>query len=223
MHRLVIALAILMVSRSHAAEASCKTLMASPGTPVFTDALDQAPVEPAWKAAKGEWKVVDGSWRARELSADHHGAVARRALAVTNFVLRCEVRLDGAKGTSISINGPKEHLARVSFGPKGVQVRKDDRDHDGPDKAKTFANRLKAIPAPGEWHTVVLEMVGDTMVASVDGELAGWGADPSFNQLKGNVGLTVAGEFAAFRNLTVWNASVKPEWPATRTTIETTP
>ena len=215
-----LALLLLLPALAPAAETAPKTLLAECGALLFADTLAQPPTSPAWKAGKGEWKVVDGAWKARELEADNHGAVVRHPIALTNFVLRCEVRLDGAKGVSLSINGAKDHLARVGLGARGVQVRKDDRDHDGPDKAKAFPSRLNTSPAHGEWHTLVLEMAGDTMLATLDGEVAGFGSDEALAAPKANFGFTVAGEHASFRNVAVWAGTRKGDWEQTRSGLE---
>ena len=220
MKSLPFALALLLPTLAPAGETAPKTLLADCGTLLFSDALSQPPTEPAWKAAKGEWKIVDGAWNGREREADNHGAVVRHPIALTNFVLRCEVRLDGAKGVSLSINGLKDHLARVGLGPRGVQVRKDDRDHDGPDKARAFPSRITQAPAPGEWHTLVLEMAGDTLLATLDGVVAGFGSDEALAAPKANLGFTVSGEHASFRNLAVWSAARKADWDHTRASLE---
>jgi hypothetical protein len=220
MRILPLALALLLPALAPAGETAPKTLLAECGPLLFSETLAQPPAEPVWKAAKGEWKVVDGAWRGGEREADNHGAVVRHPIALTNFVLRCEVRLDGAKGVSLSINGMKDHLARVGLGARGVQVRKDDRDHDGPDKAKAFPSRLDSSPAHGEWHTLVLEMAGDTMLATFDGEVAGFGSDEALAAPKANFGFTVAGEHASFRNVAVWSAVRRADWARTRAGLE---
>jgi Domain of Unknown Function (DUF1080) len=185
------------------------------GEPVFADPLSTAPAKPVWAAGKGAWVLEDGHWRGSEIAADKHGAVVRHTQPLGDFVLRYEVRLDGAKATSLSINAKAGHLSRISIGPRGVQARKDDMDHDGPDKGVVFP-ALSVEVKPGEWHTVVMEMCGDTLLASVDGKPVSFGAHESFKMEKSNFGFTVGGESAAFRNVTVWNAKPNPAWPERR-------
>ncbi len=169
-----------------------------------------APGSP-WKAAKGKWEVADGVLHGSELTADKHGAVIRTALKLQNIVVAFDVKLDGAKMVSLSINGPKDHLARIRIAPNLFAVQRDDQDHDGPDKAVVFLNKPVEL-APGTWHTVVLEMVGDKMVGTLDGKITGHGSDPSFAaKEKMSPGFTVAGESASFRNVRIYTAKAEPK------------
>lgn len=171
------------------------------GNPVEGTALSTA-----WKAAKGKWEAVDGVLRGSELEADKHGAVLRTSQRLKDIVIAYEVKLDGAKNTSLSINGPKDHLARITVGPTRFAVQRDDQDHEGPDKAVVFLTKPVKLE-PGTWHTVVLEMVGDKMVGTLDGKISGEGSDPTFSEkVKINPGFTVAGESASFRNVRIFSA-----------------
>ena len=164
-----------------------------------------------WKSAKGKWEVADGAMRGSELAADKHGAVIRTAQKLQNFVIAYEVKLDGAKVTSLSINGPKDHLARIIVAPNRFVVQRDDQDHEGPDKAVIFLNKAMEI-APGTWHTVVLELVGDKMVGTLDGKITGEGSDPTFAaKEKMSPGFTVSGESASFRNVRIYTAKPEPK------------
>ncbi|MEO6739886.1 MAG: family 16 glycoside hydrolase [Chthoniobacteraceae bacterium] len=164
-----------------------------------------------WKAAKGKWEVADGAMRGAELAADKHGGVIRTALKLQNLVIAYEVKLDGAKTTSLSINGPKDHLARIIVAPNRFAVQRDDQDHEGPDKAVVFLSKEMKLE-PGTWHTVVLEMVGDKMVGTLDGKITGEGSDPTFAaNLKSSPGFTVAGESASFRNVHIYTAKAEPK------------
>jgi hypothetical protein len=80
-------------------------------------------------------------------------------------------RLAAARSVSLSINATKDHMARVLITPSTLRVQKDDHDHEGPDRAVVFLNAAQSFEA-GTWHRVVLEMVGDTMVATIDGKVS---------------------------------------------------
>ena len=177
-----------------------------PANPIEGSALSSN-----WKAAKGKWEVADGILRGAEIPADKHGAVFRTAQKLQDIVIAYEVKLDGAKMTSLSINGPKDHLARIMISPNKFTVQRDDQDHDGPDKAVVFLTKPVEL-APGTWHTVVLEMVGDKMVGTLDGKITGEGSDPTFAaNAKSNPGFTVAGESASFRNVRIYTAKAEPK------------
>ena len=183
-------------------------LLAIPGKVLYESKLDQAPGAP-WKAAKGKWELANGVLRGSELEADQHGAVTRLPDKLQDFVIDYEVRLDGARVTTLSINGAKDHMARIVITPKSVTVQRDDNDHEGPDKAIVFA-RFAADLGDG-WHKVRLEMVGDKMLGKVD-DLVAWGASDLFKSPKMSPGFTVGGASAEFRNLTIREATLNPDW-----------
>lgn len=201
------------------------TLLAQPKQIAFQDDLSasaEGKTDPKWRQAKGKWTRSQSGVTVAELEADKHGAVGRVPLKLNNFVLSVDVRLDGAKSATITINDEKEHVARVGISPSGFYVRKDDHDHDGPDRPVMFFNHTEKLEA-GQWHTVTLEMVGDTMVATLNGKISGWGSDALFKAQKANPGLTVAGESASFRNFTIWEAADEPksDWTTKRTQLPT--
>ena len=178
---------------------------------VLADFATGSALKPEWKVGKGKWEITDGVLRGAELAADKHGGVLRTAFKLKDIVIAYEVKLDGAKVTSLSINGPKDHLARIIVAPTRFVVQRDDQDHDGPDKAVVFLNKAMEI-APGTWHTVVLEMVGDKMVGTLDGKITGEGSDPTFlAKEKTTPGFTVAGESASFRNVRIYTAKPEPK------------
>lgn len=193
-----------------------KALLAIPGNVIFESKLDTAPGEP-WKTAKGKWEAVDGAVRGAEKPEDKHGAVSRLPNKLADFVLEYEIKLEGAKASSLSINAPKGHLARINITPKTITIQKDDSDHEGPDKAVVFA-RFATDLQPGTWHKVRMEMVGDTLLGKVD-DLVAWGSHEAFKQERVSPGLTVGGEFAFFRNFKVSEATINPEWESVKATL----
>lgn len=192
-----------------------KPLLAVPGAVIYESKLDAAPGAP-WKAAKGKWELVEGVTRGSEVEADKHGAVTRLPNKLQNFVIEYEFKFEGAKSTSLSINAVKDHMARISITPKSVTIQRDDNDHEGPDKAVVFA-RFPTELAPG-WHKVRLEMVGDTMLGKVD-DLVAWGTSDLFKTEKAAPGFTVAGQSVDFRNLTIREATLNPEWESVKAAL----
>ena len=199
--------ALVLAADGRAAEppAPPKTLMTEPGKLLFSDDLSARP-GPAWRVAKGKWEPADGGLRGSELKADMHGAVMRHTMPFKNAVIQYSFRLDGARQTTLSINATKGHLCRVLVNADGFTVRKDDSDHTGPDRPVVFETKKTPIK-PGTWHTLVVELYGKEMVATLDGEQVAF---------KANFGLTVAGESAAFKDLRVWEATANKTWDATK-------
>lgn len=212
-NRLLFCSALLTVTAAQGVETP---MLALPGAVIYESKLDSTPAAP-WKVAKGKWEGVEGAVKGSELPEDKHGAVMRLPNTLTDFVVEYEFKFDGARTTSLSINAVKDHMARISITPTTVTFQKDDNDHEGPDKAVVFA-RMKADFQSGTWHKVRLEMVGDQMFGQVD-EIAATGSDALFKTPKAAPGFTVGGQSVAFRNLTIREATLNPEWEKVRITL----
>ena len=210
---LVASIIVAAVAMAHATD---KPLLAIPGKVIYENKLDTAPAAP-WKTAKGKWEAADGVMRGAEKPEDKHGAVTRLPNKLPDFVIEYEFKFEGAKSTSLSINAVKDHMARIMITPKSVTVQRDDNDHDGPDKAIVFA-RLAADFAPGTWHKVRMEMVGDTMLGQVD-DLTAWGNNDLFKQDRMAPGFTVGGQSVDFRNLKISEAALNPDWETVKATL----
>ena len=200
---------------AQAAHSEDKPMLAVPGAVIYESKLDTAPGAP-WKAAKGKWELVDGVTRGSELEADHHGAVTRLPNKLNDFVVDYEFKFEGARTTSLSINGEKDHMARISITPKSVTIQRDDSDHEGPDKAIIFG-RFNTELAPG-WHKVHMEMVGDMMLGKVD-DIVAWGSTDLFTKPKASPGFTVGGQSVDFRNLTIREATLNPAWESVKASL----
>jgi hypothetical protein len=193
-----------------------KPLLAIPGKVTYESKLDSSPAEP-WKAAKGKWEAIDGHWRGSEKPEDNHGAVNRLPNKLGDFIIDYEVKFEGGKSTSLSINAVKDHMARIMITPKLVTIQRDDNDHDGPDKAVVFG-RIAADLKPSTWHKVHMEMVGDTMLGMVD-DLIAYGSSDLFKQDRMTPGFTVGGQSVDFRNLKITEATKNPEWDKVKATL----
>lgn len=208
---------LLCFSALRAETPEAKTLLAERGALIFADDFSQPPAKP-WNASKGEWKVVDGALQVKELKGDKHGAVARRALPRADFIVQYSFKLDGTKVTSLSINDAKGHCCRALVRSNGLTAQKDSHDKNKTDKAAVLDRQAVSI-APGQWHTLVVEVLGPELVASVDGKIVAFGSHPSIEIAKTNIGLTVAGESASFKDLRVWEAKPNSNWEATKAAL----
>ncbi len=85
----------------------------------------------------------------------------------------------------------------------------------GPDKAVKFQTS-KVDLQPNAWHTLVVELNGPEMVATLDGKEVSLGAHEMLDVEKANFGFTIAGQSAKFRNLTVWEATPQKDWAQTK-------
>lgn len=211
----------LLTAAAFAEEApsSPTTLMTKPGKLLFRDDLKTQPAKQEWRYGPGSWTVAEGALKGIEKAEDKHGAVLRRPQKFRDAIIRYEFKLDGAKVTTLSINDAKEHVCRVLLRPGTMIVRKDDHDHDGPDKAVEF--ETKQVPLKtGEWHTLTIELQGPEMVATLDGRHTAFGRHELLDCEKANFGFTVAGDSVLFRNVQVWEALPNADWPAKKSELE---
>lgn len=194
-----------------------KTLMLTPGKLLvsndFAGSLDKD-----WKANKGTWVSADGGVRGSEKKVDMHGAVARRQLPMKDVIVAYSLKLDGARQTTLSFNDAGGHVCRVLVRPTGVTVQKDAHDKVN-GKAEQLGTAAVAIK-PGEWHTLVVELRGPDILATLDGKHTAFGSHAGIDLSKTNFGLTVAGESACFKSLRVWeSAGPAQDWEATKTKL----
>ena len=201
---------------AHSAVAD-EPLLAIPGKVILESKFDAKPAAP-WNAPKGKWEPSNGVLRGSEIPEDKHGGVLRATTKIPDCVIDVEVKFDGARMTTLSVNGEKDHMARISISPTMVTIQRDDSDHDGPDKAVVF-HRVAADLKPGEWHKVHMELVGDTMLGKVD-NIVGWGSNELFTHPRANPGVTVAGQSMEFRNFSIHEATKNPKWDELKATIK---
>jgi hypothetical protein len=202
------------VAVNQGASTAAPTLMVERAKVVFLDEFNQKPAAP-WQAGKGKWEVVDGALRGSELKSDMHGATLRRDVSFKNAVFQYQFKFDVARQTSFSVNGVKGHLCRVVITPTGFTVQKDSTDHGATNKVEVLDRKAVAIK-PGVWHSIIIELNGKEMLASLDGEHVAFGSHDALANPKGNIGLTVAGESVSFKDFKMWEAEPKGDWEAMR-------
>jgi hypothetical protein len=196
---------LLVVGSLAAAEtpAGASTASSADMKLVFKDDLTSSHDE-GWHLNHGTWKIVEGAWQGSEEPADKHAAAARYLLKddFQDGVIEFDVKLDGAKMVSVSINDRQQHVCRLQIMANQMRVNKDDYDRaGGPDKAEVLATE-KLTLAPGAWHHVRLSIAGEQMTAQIDGVTAS-GKHAQIAKPKANFAFVVSGQTASFKNLRV--------------------
>lgn len=176
----------------------------------------------------GQWKIADGRFQGSENPQVKHPATASYGLKYQNIILQCQLRLEdveldkdpahGRKNRYIQLRATNEksYLCSLNLFTSGFAINKDDNDRDGPDKLEVLARHNKAI-ALGQWHTVLIEIMGDEVVATVDGHTIA-GQHPAIAQLKHSF-MIVTGPEGSIRDLHLWEAKPNADWPMTRAVI----
>lgn len=181
----------------------------------------------AWRynsaARGGHWDVIKGTFHGRENPAAKHPATASYGFDFQDVVIQCDVLMHNVpmegrpkRYVQVRTTDARDYICSVSIDEKGISIRKDDNDHGGPDKAEP----LGSFPAPMDlerWHTVTLEILGDEMVATVDG-ISLTGRHPLIASSKCSI-MFVSGVEASVRNFKVWEARPNNGWKESRTSI----
>jgi hypothetical protein len=167
-----------------------------------------------WRANLGKWEAANGVLQGTELAENHHPAHAAFGLMFKDAVIQFDMRLDGCRMARWRATDDKDYVCSVRLTPDGVALYKDDHDHDGPDKDELLARLARPIK-PGEWHTIVIEIRGDEIVAHFDGEIL-LGRHPLFATQKQALRFGIAKGAASIRHLRVWEATPAANWPARR-------
>jgi len=159
--------------------------------------------------------IKDGALRGTELKADQHAAVIRTDIDLpSDFIVRFDFRFDGGKALHLSFNG-KGHICRATITPGDVTL-KGDKDKKAATDRAALIGQVRQTFAPGEWHTMVVEIRGGQFVARVDDGPVAFGADAKVARPKTNFGFPLAGDSIGIDNITIWAATPRDDWDATR-------
>ena len=197
------------------------------GELIFTDGFEHSELG-EWKTVIPSFAVQNGvlkGWQTR----DDHGAVGRVYRPMKDVIIEFKFMLDGSTGFNAvfddqSFKGSHAgHICRVAFAPKQVRLG-DDREgvmrndiyemrKDPAKKAeadKLLVGRSAAVNRelePKKWHDVTIEIVGDRMRVTMDGQPAGELQSPGIaHETKSSFHFTVNGAGVLFDNVRIWQA-----------------
>ena len=168
----------------------------------------------------GRWEIANGEFRGIETPGANHPATASLGLTFQDVIIQCEVRLndvpdEGRKYRSLFVKATdaKDYVISLSLGQGGLFLTPYDADKINPATKQrekgTTVKLLKPIKL-NEWHTIVLEIQGDEVVGTLDGQSITL-SNPLIGTSKHSIMLG-AGTEASFRRLRVWEALPKAEW-----------
>ena len=173
------------------------------------------------------WRLADGCFTGIESPEAHHPATASHGMKFQNAIIQCEVRLNDvpAEGRQyrsffIKTTDEKDYVCAVFGSTSGINALAYDNEQADP-KTKQRA-KLPAVPLSSpdklnEWRTVVLEIYGDELVATLDGRSITL-KSPHLAVPKHSIMLG-AGTEASFRRLRVWEALPNDQWEQNRAAL----
>lgn len=192
-------------------QADPPTLMTKRGELLFEDAFDGPSLAKTWSGSKGRWLIENGRLKAAEIPADMHHPARGRKVDHRDVVLQFRFRLQGAKWLGIGFDH-KEHVCRAIVTPTSFRVQK--TVGIGPTTKTTKLDEKKTTFDPERWYTMVIELAGDEIVASVDGQAVAVGEAEGLDVDKTRIALISGGEWAWFDDVKMWKAHRDPAWAA---------
>lgn len=216
-------LCLLLTLLTAARAQDVRPLLTKPGTLLFSEDLNEVPHERdkqnkirrgGWQSGKGKWEIKDGVLVGAEILEEKHGAMLTKpGLAFHNAAVLVSFRLDGARAFTLDANSfALGRIIAVTVTNTSLKLVRSLAGGDRMDVLDTVPLTLE----PGTWHTLLLEMQGREVAASIDGKEVAFGAGERIDVDKTSVQLRVGGESAAFKNLRVWEATPADTWEATR-------
>ena len=197
-----------------------KPLMAVPGKQLMSEDFSGGSVPAAWKGLKGKWSVEDGALKGVRLAADNHPGVVGVDLKNTNAIFQFDFKLGAnGQGGSFSLNDSHGHVCRVNITSKGFALLKDGSKTDKSDAGKTL-DTCAADFKPGQAYTMMVEVVGDEMVAHIDAQHYAIGSDAKINREKTIVRFTVVGDDLVLDNVKIFEATASPDWTQAKAKLQ---
>ena len=210
---LAILAAFTLVSVGSAAEKlpELSTTMSERGKLLFSDDFSGEAPKTEWGQLKGKWTLANGALRGTEVETDNHAAVTRNRVTYRNAVFQFTFKLDGCKTASLSLNNQQGHVGRVILTGNDFTVQRDKPSKKSEEKpAKLSVKEAKL--ADGQWHTLLVEVVGDRMLAKLDDKVVAFGEHAGLDTEKKDFGFTVSGSSLLVENVQVWEAVPKKDF-----------
>jgi hypothetical protein len=194
---------------------------------IFSDDFEREDLG-EWKSIIPAFTVKDGVLKG-EQAKDDHGAVGRVYRPMKDVIVEFKFKLDGSKQFNVVFDDKNYkgshagHIVRVAFTPTQIRLGDDKEGIMRNDifkmrrdpKQKTASIKLlegrgfvaKTTVESGQWHDVVIEIVGDRMRVSFDGDPVGYLQSPGLaHETKQSVHFTVTGSGVLYDDVKIWKA-----------------
>ena len=176
----------------------------------------------------GHWKLADDCFTGMESPGANHPATASFGFQFSDAIIQCEVRMndvpdEGRKYRSLFVKATdvKDYVISLSVGQGGLFLTPYDADKINPATKQRDKGPVSRVLTPiklNEWHTVVLEIKGDEVVATLDDKSTTL-SNKLISVAKHSIMLGASTE-SSFRHLRVWEALPNPDWPANKTKLQ---
>jgi hypothetical protein len=197
-------------SLAHAAEST--PTLGKKGKLLLEESFSVASLPKGWNVNTGTLAVKDGALVAGELAKDQHIGAFRKTLPLQDCAIQLDFKLEGARRLDLGFDPApgelkkKGHLLSLTITPEGWNLTEHNDKANPASKAITHAKAATAFSA-GQWHTLLLEVKGEQVVAHIDGKAPLKAAAPDFRVKKPGLVFRVGGkdgQSAIIDNVKVW-------------------
>ena len=176
-----------------------------------------------WSRYKGNFVVEKDALKVAEVPTDGHLPTMTRSFKESNVVIQFAFKFEGAKWLGIQLDDAsneqkKEHVAQLTIQPDGFRVEK--MTGFGPTTKNFVLDQKKMKFEPGTWHTIVWEIQGDEMMATVDDKEMALVKAEGMTLVRTRLQLVSSGEWAWFDEIKVWKGETDPKWPKKRAVLQ---
>lgn len=206
MHRKILPFLSLVSVAVAAKDADIKPALMTPGKVAFESDFASGDLGKPWTMPKGEWVVKDGAILGKEKKEDKHAAVLSLGVPKRDSMIRFSFKTGGAKMCALSMNKAKGHLFRVIIGAEGISVNMDKDASDAASKGEVLGKAAASL-APGEWHTMLVEMKGAKVTVQTDGGAKVEVSNPALDVEKTGYRFVMRGEALQIDDVKVWEAA----------------
>jgi hypothetical protein len=165
---------LLLFGAAAAFAAPLEPTLGTKGKLLLEENFAGATLPAGWNKNTGKIGVVDGALHASQLASDNHIGAFRKPVPVQDGVVQLDFKFSGATMFQLGFDPApgtlkkKGHLFSLAITPAGWTLTENNDKADP--KSKPVAHAKAATPfAAGEWHTILLEMKGDTVVVQSAG------------------------------------------------------
>jgi hypothetical protein len=215
---------------------AAEPVMAVKGALLLQESFDgRMDLPEIFRTGTGEWSLQDGALRGRELKESHHAAFRKLFLEHRDVVYQVDFKIQGEATARFMINYDLVHLAnctvsktefavtKLAEAAKRAEMEAQAKKNGEPIERGEWQQKPVKFSRPNAgfkedtWYTLVIELVGDEIVAQLDG-MTIHVRHPGLTERKTNFGLQAAGLNGTvfFDNLKVWSATRAGDWPEKR-------
>jgi hypothetical protein len=218
--RLLVILALLVPQQKKPAEP--KVWMSLRGPLLWEESFSGGAWNKEWSKYKGNYVVEKDQLKVAEVAGDGHLPTMTRSFKESNVILQFAFKFEGAKWLGVQLDdasndAKKEHVAQLTIQPDSFRIEK--MTGFGPTTKNMTVDQKKMKFEPGAWHTIVWEILGDEMVATIDDKDMVLAKVDGMTLTRTRLQLVSSGEWAWYDEIKVWKAEADPRWPKKRAAL----